>query len=455
MRERRRFGVRLRVTALATAVVALALVAGAVGVWLTAQASLYGGLRAAAEQDAELLATGIQAGGMPDLSDADDERFVQIVVGGRVVARTNGAPDVPVLTDRVAVADEQYPLVSRRLGDVTVIAGRASSDADETLEALARLLALGIPVLVALVAAVTWLAVGRALAPVDKMRRQVDDISAATLTRRIDEPRTGDEIGRLATTLNGMLDRLDRSQEAQRRFISDASHELKSPLASLRQFAEVASMHPDRVSRDELVEAVLDEGARLNRLVEGMLVLARTDEHALSTAARTVDMDDALLVEARRLRALHQGVTIDVSGIRHARVQGDPDLLGQLVRNLAENAARHARGRIALTTRTEPAREGGGAVVVLAISDDGEGVPEADRERVFDRFVRLDAARSRAAGGSGLGLAIVAEIARVHGGAVRMTSDPRLGGALVEVTLPAASDVPSGVQAGFSDGAGQ
>lgn len=443
MRERRRLGVRLRVTVAATAIVAFALVAGGAGLWLTARDSLYGGLRAAAGQDAELLIAEIRAGRDPDLHDPDDDRFVQVVVAGQVVARTDGSPAAPVTTGDAVVADEHYPLVTRSEGDVTVIAGRASSDADETLAALARSLLLGIPLLVALVAVVTWLSVGRALAPVDRMRRQVDEITSATLSRRIDEPPTRDEISRLAATLNGMLDRLDASQDAQQRFISDASHELRSPLASLLQLADVASRYPDRVTCDELVEAVQEEGARLNAIVGGMLLLARADEHALVPVARDVDLDDLLLTEARRLDEVLRGsaIAVDTTGIRPARVRGDPDLLSRLVRNIVDNAARHARTRIALRTRMEPRGDAdGGRWAILAVADDGEGVPEGERERVFDRFVRRDAARGRGAGGAGLGLAIAREITRAHGGTIRLSADPELGGALVEARLPGTAE---------------
>src|SRR5690606_1013764 len=164
--------------------------------------------------------------------------------------------------------------------------------------------------------------------PVERMRRQVDAVTASDLSQRVEDPRTGDELGRLAHTLNDMLARLEDSQRAQRRFISDASHELKSPLAVLRQYAEVAAAHPDRVTASELTETVLDEGQRLERLVQGMLVLARADEHALTITAVDVDLDDVLYAEAQRLRALGK-VETDASAVRPVRVHADAGLVRQ------------------------------------------------------------------------------------------------------------------------------
>jgi signal transduction histidine kinase len=263
------------------------------------------------------------------------------------------------------------------------------------------------------------------------MRREVDGVTSSNLAHRIADPGSDDEIGRLASTMNLMLDRLDESQRMQRRFVSDASHELKSPLASLRQFAEVASAHPDRVSAAELSEAVLDEGARLERLVQGMLVLARADEHSLVAARGSIDLDDLLFAEAKRVGA-SSALRVDTSAVGAARAHGDEAMLQQVVRNLIDNAARHASTTIALSL-AESASD-----ILLSIEDDGDGVPAADRERIFERFVRLDEARARESGGSGLGLAIVRELVGAHQGSVTVHVS-RLGGARFDVRLPAAS----------------
>ena len=433
-------GVRTRITSGATSVVAVALLIGAVVFWATLRLSLLDGLAASAEQDAAVVASQLEEGGPASLGELDDDRFVQVVDdSGAVVAGSENAPTAPMATREeddpgtVRVDDEAFvTAVDDADGGFIVIAGRSTDPTDQTLATVAGLLAIAVPLLIVLVAITTWLVVGRALSPVERMRRQVDAVTATTLAERLDEPAADDEIGRLARTMNGMLDRLEASQVAQRRFISDASHELRSPLAALRQYAEVARDHPERVSGEELGAAVLDEGDRLERLVQGMLVLARADEGALRLEPVDVDLDDLLLDEARRMRASGR-LSVDTSGISAARVRGDLALLRQLVRNLVDNAARHAHAAIAFTAR--PGADGASAT--LTVGDDGDGIPVANRERVFDRFVRLDDARASDTGGSGLGLAIVREIALAHGGSARIEDAPGLGGACVLVTLPA------------------
>lgn len=443
---RRRMGVRGRITLAAASIVAVALLLGAVGFHAILRASLLEGVRAAAEQDASVLASQVEergAGALGDLGELDDERLVQLVDGsGAVVTASEDAPGSAVAARNgdgptVRVDDETYVVVVEETdddagGDLLVIVGRSTESAEETLATVAQLLAISVPLLVALVALTTWLVVGRALAPVERMRRQAAAVTATSLAERLDEPPTRDEIGRLARTLNGMLDRLQSAQATQRRFISDASHELKSPLATLRQYAEVARTHPERVSEQELGEVVLEEGARLERLVQGMLVLARADEGALRPEPVDVDLDDLLLEEARRMRGA--GLAVDTSGVRATRVRGDAALLAQLVRNLVDNAARHARSGIALAVTADT----DGTTIALLVDDDGDGIPLADRDRVFDRFVRLDDARARDTGGSGLGLSIAREIARAHGGDVRVEDAPS-GGARLRVELPAAA----------------
>ncbi|NRD27343.1 HAMP domain-containing histidine kinase [Frigoribacterium sp. VKM Ac-2836] len=316
-----------------------------------------------------------------------------------------------------------------------VVAARSLDEASAASSASLVTLGIAIPVALLVLGVTTWLVVGRALRPVESMRRQVDSVTAQSLSRRLPDPGGGDEIARLARTLNGMLDRLDASATAQRRFVGDASHELKTPLATIRQHAEVALLHPGSIDGAALAGTVLGEEARLTALVQGLLVLARADEGALGVTRRPVDLDDLVVAETARLRGLarpdgHAPLAVDATAVGPARVDGDEGLLGQVVRNLVANAARHAEGRVAVALAE---RDGG---VELTVDDDGAGVAEADRERVFDRFVRLDEARAREAGGSGLGLAIVREIVRVHGGAVSVGASP-LGGARFVVTLPA------------------
>ncbi|MET4581202.1 signal transduction histidine kinase [Conyzicola nivalis] len=438
---RRPLTLRVRITLATTVVAAVALVAGAVVFGVVLRTSLLDAVAASAET----YASDLSEGSGSSLSSAvaeldDDDRFLQLRNDdGAVVAASDGADDVPPVSESdteahriVTVDGDDYLVVAEETDDGTLVVGQSIDDAAEAVATVTAQLAVAVPLVVLLMAATTWVVVGRALRPVERMRREVAAVTATRLDRRIAEPGTDDEIGRLAATMNGMLDRLDASQSAQRRFISDASHELRSPLSSLRQFAEVARAHPDRVDGADLSEAILDEGARLERLVDGMLALARADEQVLVSAAAPVDLDDIVLAEVRRLRA-SGGVRIDASAVGAARIAGDAGLLSGLVRNLVDNAARHAASEL----RIELAETQDG--VTFAVDDDGPGVPERERERIFDRFVRLDDARAREAGGSGLGLAIAREIALAHGGTVTAHASP-LGGARFEVLLPAASD---------------
>ena len=441
--------VRVRTTAGAVAVVGVALLLGAVTLVLVVRSTLIGNVRAAAELRAGEIAAVLASGEAPSLAVGEpDEQLIQILDtdadgGRRVVAASEnvtGRPAVarlePGQTAEVRTpADEDLFLAVAASADTpdgrrTVVVARALSDALESTQVLIQLLAAGIPLLLVVVGVTTWLVVGRALAPVAAIGSEVDAISAAGLHRRVPEPATGDEISRLARTMNRMLTRLQGAQSAQRRFVSDASHELRTPTASIRQHTEVALAHPDRVTAAGLAEPVHAEALRLQRLIDDLLLLARADEAGLTLRRVPVDVDDLVLAEAARLRPT---VRVDTSGVTAGRVLGDPGGLRRVLRNLADNAARHAGTTVAF-----------GIVVTdgsmtVTVDDDGPGIPAADRERVLGRFVRLADARARDEGGSGLGLAIVSELVTAHGGNVTIDDAP-LGGARVGVTLPAVQD---------------
>lgn len=426
--------VRARATLGAVAVVLAALVAGAVIFASSLGASLEAAVARNGEVRAEELATRVEAEGPAVLGQLDDE-IAQLVdeESGAVLAVTDDAEglDLPATDDplRTEVDGEPVLVVAEDAGDDRVLLlAMPLEDEQEAVATVVGMLAVAVPVLAAVVGATTWLVVGRALRPVDRIRSEVDAISGDRLDRRVPVPASGDEIAALATTMNGMLDRLDDATRAQRRFVSDASHELRSPLATIRQHAELAAAHPATTSTGELASIVHEEGLRLQSLVDALLTLARLDEGA-PIAAHPVDLDDLALAEAARLRGL--GVRLDASGIGPARVRGDERMLGQVLRNLAENARRHAASGVAIAVSE---RDGWALVTV---DDDGDGVPEAERERVFERFVRLDEARAREAGGSGLGLAIVRGIVRAHGGTIAVDASPR-GGARFTVRLPSA-----------------
>jgi signal transduction histidine kinase len=439
--------VRVRTTVAALAVVGVALVVGAVALVALLREALTEELRATTRLRATELAADLEAGARPaELAvGGDAEDLLVQVLGdrGEVVASSanvRGLPpvarlrpgasaivDVPIDNDDfVAVAAGATASTGRR----TVVVARALDVVGDATRVVTMVLALGLPALLLIVAVTTWKVVGRALAPVEAVRAEVDRISAAQLHRRVPDPPGDDEVARLTRTMNRMLDRLQRAQARQRRFVADASHELRSPVASIRQHAEVALAHPDRATVAELAGTVLAEDLRIQRLVEDLLVLAGTDKHTLAPRRRQLDLDDLVFEEARRLRGTTH-LRIDAGEVSPARVHGDPTGLRRILHNLGDNAARHASSRVRFTLDE---RDG---TAVLAVDDDGPGIPETDRERVFERFVRLDDARARDDGGSGLGLAIVAELAGAHGGAVAVASSP-LGGASIEVTLPAA-----------------
>jgi signal transduction histidine kinase len=373
--------------------------------------------------------------------DDDDDVFVQIVdESGVVVASSLGSaverPLVPSSGDHVvedpAIDDDPFVVVTQRAdsadGPVTVVVGRNLDLVIETTTVVARVLALGLPLLLLVVGITTWRVVGRALAPVEAMRREVGEISAAQLHRRVPDAPGDDEIARLADTMNDMLERLDSARRTQQQLVSDAAHELRNPIAAIRHHAEVALEHPSSTDLRSLASEVLADDLRLQRLAEDLLLLARADEHKLALHARTLDLDDVVLEEARRLRETTD-LDIDTRDVTAGRVNGDLDQLTRVVQNLAENAARHAASSVRFGLRVADGH------VALEVDDDGRGIAPESRASVFQRFTRLDEARDRAHGGAGLGLAIVDEIVRLHGGTATIHDAP-LGGARFEVVLP-------------------
>ena len=440
--------VRVRTTAMATLVVGVTLLVGGVALVVGLRVALTDGVERSIRRQAEAAAEVLANGGAPGLLAEDDEdTLVQVLDrGGRVVAaspalvgeaRREPLLDDPAAGSQAAVEvpgrEHRFLAVAARAdtpeGPRIVIVASSLDEATDAVYTLSGLLMVGMPLVLAVVAFTTWRVVGRALAPVEVIRTTVEGVSAADLSGRVPVPATGDEVARLGVTMNHMLDRLQQAQARQRRFVSDASHELRSPIATLRQHAEVASEHPRRIPGDALAKTVRTEALRLQRLVDDLLLLARADEHTVALHRQPLDLDDVVLDEVRHLQATTE-LEIDATGVSAGAVDGDPDALRRVVRNLFDNAIRHAARRmaVALTEQT--------GTVQLVVEDDGPGVPPEDRHRVFERFVRLDDARARDHGGSGLGLAIVAELVTAHDGRVTV-GDAGLGGARIEVTLPA------------------
>ncbi|MFE0801992.1 sensor histidine kinase [Streptomyces sp. NPDC058812] len=472
--------VRARATLGATLVVAVALVAAGTAVLLSLRSNLLGEAGTQAERSAREVATELAVGTpYTELSLDVDDRPVQVVDedGGLVAAsedleRISGTgvdavkpQPIPASTgdddgdgdgdsddddsgeslepgeigERTTVSDgsatidgdtEDYrfaavPVQNRAGDDLTVYAGAPLSAEHGAVNTALTVMLIGFPLLLAVVGWVTWLVTGRALRPVAGIRREMAAITASEdLARRVPVPDTHDEVARLASTTNQTLAALESSVERQRRFVADASHELRSPIASLRTQLEVAAAHPELLDLDGAVE----DTVRLQRLAADLLLLARLD-----AGERPADARVDLAVLAREEAGGRSGVSVRAEGdaAGEVTVAGSRGQLGRVLANLLDNAQRHARSAVEVSVRRD------GDTAVVAVSDDGEGVPAADRERIFERFVRLDAARSRDDGGAGLGLAIARDVAVRHGGTLTVHEAPA-GGALFELRLPGA-----------------
>lgn len=393
--------IRWRTTGIAVAVVGVSVVIVSIALLVTLRSTLSEQIH----DDAWLRANEVAAAwsGDPEqpllAGDAEDLLIQVVAADGTVLASSpnvDGEPAVARLDPGESVEtttpldDAKFFVVAAGVeGDgeaSTVLVGRALDDVSETTWAVVWVLLVGVPLLLIVVGATTWWLVGPVLA------------------------------------------REERAARRQRQFVSNASHELRSPIAAVRQHAEVALAHPDRVAVDDLATPVLGETIRLQAMVEDLLLLARVDERALRLEHEAVDVDDLVLDEIRRLRR-STDLVVDGSGVHASRVRGDARMLGRVLRNAGDNAARHARKTVALST-SRVAGE-----IEICVDDDGPGIAADDRSRVFERFVRLDEARARDHGGSGLGLAIVAELVAAHGGRVAIAESP-LGGARLRITLP-------------------
>ncbi|TDC80413.1 sensor histidine kinase [Streptomyces hainanensis] len=466
--------VRARATLGATAVVAVALLAAGLLLLNTLRANVTQQIGVEAEVSARGVATELAAGTTFEDLNLDSDTPVQVLDGdGRVRAVSDdleaitgtGQPDV---TSRGAGLsthdlddddddDDDAPGEAER-GEVsehaTMSTGTATIDGDTDDYRFARVevvgdtgveavvfagapldveqaavsgargsMLVGFPLVLALVAVVTWLVTRRALGPVEGIRREMAAIThSEDLSRRVPEPASRDEIGRLARTTNETLAALESSVERQRRFVADASHELRSPIASLRTQLEVGEAHPELLD----VSGAVQDTVRLQVLAADLLLLARLDagERPVAGAVRL----DRLVADETGQRTGDR-LPIDVGDLPELTVDGSRGQLARVLGNLLDNGQRHAAGRVRVTLRGE------GDQAVLEVADDGAGVPEEDRERIFERFVRLDDARGRDEGGAGLGLAIARDVAVRHGGTLTVSRAPE-GGALFTLRLP-------------------
>ncbi|WP_307801115.1 sensor histidine kinase [Actinomadura violacea] len=460
---------RSRAALAATAVVAVALVAAGLTVLLT----LRGSLARQSDLQAEIIAREVAAQvavGTPvarlDLPDSEDHPVQVVDEHGRVLAVTKdldaisgtGSRSVTPSGARTGKDDDHGGDDDPRRGevstDVRYSGGRATVDHDaadyrfaaveatppaggtvvvyagarlatQAVGSVTQAMLLGLPLLLVVVGGVTWLVTRRALRPVEAIRAEMAAItSAGDLARRVPVPGSRDEVAGLAETTNQTLGALERSVERQRRFVADASHELRSPLASLRTQLEVAAAHPHLLDVDGAVQDVV----RLQDLAAGLLLLARLDAGERPRHDR-VDLGELVREEVAH-RAATGRVPVEVSGTGAFEVLGSAAQLDRVLVNLLDNAQRHAASAV----RVGLAAAGGR--VTLRVTDDGPGVPPADRERIFERFVRLDDARARDEGGAGLGLAIARGVARAHGGDLTAGEAPG-GGSAFELWLPA------------------
>ena len=446
-----RWGLRVRSALAAAAVVGVVFLLGGAAMVLLLHRSLMDSVDAAASTRAGEVA-GQLAGRYPDQLEAAlftvDSRVesVQVLDSSWHVLRAS-ADDAskPLLArpsdpSNVVIAEGDSDLrvsvreVTGPAGRCTVLAAASSEPVEETLHKVAFGLALSGPVIVLAAAAATYGLVGRSLASVEEIRTRVAGIGAEHLSERVPVPQAEDEIARLATTMNAMLGRIEAGHAAQRRFVGDASHELRSPLATLIAALEVARDHPEVLDRGLVTATLLPEAQRMRHLIDDLLTLAATDEHGLTLRTADVDLDDLAIGVASALRSLR---TVEVvTDLRPARLIGDQAALTRVIRNLVDNAATHATSAVVIGTDLVA------GTVRLVVEDDGPGIPVDDRARVLERFVRLQSDRARDTGGTGLGLAIVAQIVAAHHGSIAIDDSPR-GGARVEVSIPV--DGPRGV----------
>ena len=462
----RGWSLQTRLTVVATALLGAGLAAAGLLLSVVVNHSLLASIDGGATHSARDIAALVDSGRLPDpvpVVGGAAEAQVQVVdATNRVRAASAGADRlVALLTpaqlvrvrsgERVVVPGDRA-LVNGPLRVVGVPAGTAAdpqtvlvavdlSDVRQSGRLLRTGLLVGGPLLLGVLAAVSWRVIGWTLRPVEGLRRGAADISGAGSTGRLPLPHSHDEIHRLAVTLNDMLARIETASARQRAFVSDAAHELRSPLASLRTQLEVATRLHDPGA--ELAADLLVDVERLGRLVNDLLLLARLDECNSSGPApgrgrAPVDLADLAATVVRRYPAVRVPVTFTFAagqldtadgadgtegaggaggaegnggnGTGTATVFADAEAVDRVLVNLVDNAVRHAASRVAVTVIPEP------AFVRVSVADDGPGIPAADRQRVFARFTRLDPARSVDAGGAGLGLAIVSELVRAHGG---------------------------------------
>jgi signal transduction histidine kinase len=420
--------------------------------------------------DSEVLATADSVAQMvvqddlPEVVPVTGAQEVQVLdAQGRVLfASAQGDRLVPMLRPRelaAARSGERFYVNGNRLGqsgelrvvavvtpspqgERTVLVAKSVADMTQSLHVLRVVLWLAFPPLVIGLAVLVWRGLGAALRPVEGLRLGAEEIASGRAggegADQLPVPASGDEIHRLAVTLNDMLRRLEAGRARQREFIADAAHELRSPMANMRTQLEVARQLGDRTDWPAVADDLLVDNERLSRLVDDLLLLARMSDSARPArtgAGEPVELGEMICEVARRYPS---PPVLVIPPRQPLWTTGQPDALHRVTANLVDNAVRHARGKVVVSTDRD------GAYHRVTVTDDGPGIPAADRERVFERFTRLDDARARDAGGAGLGLAIVRELVRRHGGEVRLDEARPGPGLRAEVRLPVREQDPTG-----------
>ncbi len=427
----------LRLTIIATVVLATGLASGAAALAAIFFHNRLAAVDANLRAESATLTALIRSGQLPDPLPvpAGQAVLAQVVdPEGTVRAATPAASRVlPILPPAVLRSEQSghaFTTTASALGSaplrvsvtssslhgvpVLVVTAVSFSDVRATLSALFRTLVIAVPLVLLAAGIATWLAVSSALRPVDQLREAAEEVAYTRggTAPHLPVPRSGDELARLAHTLNLMLERLHSAMEQQRTFVADAAHELRSPIAAIRTQLDVALSTPTDADEWATVGSdVLEDIERVGQLADDMLLLARLDSNGVG-CHEVIDISVLLELSTGPLW-----------------VAGDAQSLRRAFDNLVANARRHARSTVAVTAETV------GSDVVVMVDDDGAGVPAADRQRVFERWIRLDSARARDEGGAGLGLAIARSVARSHGGDVTLADSP-LGGARAQLRLP-------------------
>ena len=450
MRARNRHGMSLRIRLLALGVtgVALALALGSLVLYAVLTLTVNRTVDDGAFASARAVAAMVSDNAVPSPLPVSGSQVVQVVNGSGAVVSASVSADrlTPLLRPPElarALAGQRISIPGARAGlsgtlrAIAVRAGPATAaqsiivavpvnDIEQAQTVLRITLLLAYPPLVVVMALIAWRVIGSTLKPVETLRSGAARISGSDQDERLAVPESADEIRALALTLNDMLDRLAASRGRQRAFVADAAHELRSPLASMRTQLEVAQHLGEG---GELATDLLADVARLSTLVEDLLLLARAGSDTTHPPVReSVDVRALLVATAERYAGAR--VPVSVTGGQAVYANVNADELRRVLANLVDNAVRHASSVVVLAVRAE----GGGAV--LTVVDDGPGIPADERERVFERFARLDDARDRDAGGTGLGLAIVRELLRRSEASISLQENPSGPGLTAKVHLP-------------------